>query len=226
MTLRSSFFYLIVYLWTIIYFIVFAPVKLFTRNLAVKLSVVWTGSIIYLARIILGIKYRIEGFENIPKTGNFLVASNHQSAWETFFFVYLFGDPVFILKDDLRRIPVLSNYFEKLGYIYIDRKQGFSALKKVINSISYMIKKKIRIFIIFPQGTRVAPYQKIKLNSGVAAIHKLLKIPVLPIKHNSGLYWKNKKFKKEKGTIIVKIFPLLKNKNSKEELLKKIEEYF
>ena len=89
-----------------------------------------------------------------------------------------------------------------------------------------MIKKKIRIFIIFPQGTRVAPYQKIKLNSGVAAIHKLLKIPVLPIKHNSGLYWKNKKFKKEKGTIIVKIFPLLKNKNSKEELLKKIEEYF
>tara|TARA_B100000029_G_scaffold512086_1_gene607857 strand:+ start:987 stop:1670 length:684 start_codon:yes stop_codon:yes gene_type:complete len=226
MILRSLSFYLVVYIWTIIYFIVFSPVKFFRRRVAVKLSVIWTSSIIWCAKKILGIDYIVEGKKNIPKDKPFLVTSNHQSAWETFFFVVLFNDPAFVLKKELKYIPVLSSYFSKLGYIYIDREKGFSSLRKIIDSISKLVKKDVKAFIIFPQGTRVLPGEKQKLNSGVIAVNKILKIPILPIKHNSGLYWKNKKFIKNKGVIKVKVHPLLKDNLSKVELMKSIEKIF
>ncbi len=226
MILRSFFFYVIVYSWTIIYFIVFSPVRFFTRKFAARLSIIWTGSIIWFAKKILGIDYIVEGKENIPEDKPFLVASNHQSAWETFFFVVLFGDPAFVLKEELKNIPVLSSYFSKLGYIYIDRERGFNSLKKVIASVSKLVKKGVKAFIIFPQGTRVSPGEKIELNTGVVAVNKILKIPILPIKHNSGLYWKNKKFVKEKGIIKVKVHPLLDDDLNKVELIKRIEEIF
>ena len=175
---------------------------------------------------ILGIDYIVDGKDNIPRDKPFLVASNHQSAWETFFFVALFGDPVFVLKEELKNIPIMSSYFSKLGYIYINREKGFSSLKKVISSISKLVKKDVKAFIIFPQGTRVAPGEKKELNSGVIAVNKILKIPIVPIKHNSGLYWKNKKFIKHKGSIKVKIYPALKDGLNKVELRKKIEKIF
>ena len=226
MILRSLFFYIIVYTWTIIYFIIFSPVKYFRRKTAVKLSVIWTGSIIWFSKKILGIDYIIEGKDNIPENKPFLVASNHQSAWETFFFVVLFGDPAFVLKEDLKNIPILSSYFSKLGYIYINREKGFSSLKKVINSISKLLRKDVKSFIIFPQGTRVSPGEKKELNSGVIAVNKILRIPILPIKHDSGLYWKNKKFVKNKGVIKVKIYPILEDNMSKVELKERMEGIF
>ncbi len=226
MILRSLFFYIIVYAWTIVYFIFFSPVKYFRRKTAIKLSVFWTASIIWFSKKILGIDYIVDGKDNIPRDKPFLVASNHQSAWETFFFVALFGDPVFVLKEELKNIPIMSSYFSKLGYIYINREKGFSSLKKVISSISKLVKKDVKAFIIFPQGTRVAPGEKKELNSGVIAVNKILKIPIVPIKHNSGLYWKNKKFIKHKGSIKVKIYPALKDGLNKVELRKKIEKIF
>ena len=56
-----------------------------------------------------------------------------------------------------------------------------------------------RTIIIFPEGTRVSPGQKVKLNSGVHALHKILGLPVYPVKHNSGQYWTNKKIFKVSG---------------------------
>ena len=85
MIFKNIFFYFLFYFWTTLFFVFFSPVNFFTRRFTVYLSVVWSKSIINLAKIILGIDYVIEGENNIPKSGPFLVASNHQSAWETFF---------------------------------------------------------------------------------------------------------------------------------------------
>ena len=224
--IRTTFFYFIFYTWTIIFFIIFSPVKFFTRNFVVKLSNLWSSSVNFLCTKILGVNVIVCGKNNIPRDKSILVASNHQSAWETFFFTFLFNDPIFILKKELRFIPIMSWYFKKLGFIFIDRRKGLSSLRHIINSIKKLKNQSPKTFIIFPEGTRLLPGEKKEvLTPGVFAIKKKLKLPVIPVTHNSGEYWHNKKFLKTQGTIQVKIFPELKSLD-KEDFFDELKDYF
>ena len=224
--LRSLFFYVFFYTGTIIFFLIFSPVSFFTRNFVVMLSTFWTKSVIKLSKLILGIKYEIKGYQNIPKSGSFVVASNHQSAWETFFLGTLFPGSIFILKYELKKIPIFSQYFKKLGFIFVKREKAFDSLKVLLKSVKKLISQNDAIFVIFPEGTRIMPGEKMKLNSGVFAIHKFTDLPILPIKLNSGRYWVNKKFNKREGKIIVEIFPLINKENDKEKFMSKLEHYY
>ena len=224
--LRSFTFYIFFYTGTIFYFLFFSPVRFFTRNFVVILSTFWTKSVIKLSKLILGIKYEIEGYENIPKSGSFVVASNHQSAWETFFLGSLFPGSIFVLKYELKKIPIFSQYFKKLGFIFVKRDKAFDSLKILLKSVKKLISKNNCIFVIFPEGTRIKPGERIKLNSGVFAIHKFANLPILPIKLNSGKYWINKKFNKREGKIIVKILPLICKEDNKQKVMTKLENYY
>jgi len=81
-------------------------------------------------------------------------------------------------------------------------------------------------FIIFPEGTRIDPEKTAKINPGFFAIHKITKVPILPVIHNSGRFWINKKFIKKNGKINIKIFPLLKSNYQKDKILNDIEAKF
>jgi 1-acyl-sn-glycerol-3-phosphate acyltransferase len=190
------------------------------------LSNFWSRSVVYLCKKILQIDYEIVGKGNIPEKGNFLITSNHQSAWETFFFTALFRGSVFILKDELKKIPIFSGYFKRLGFIFIKRDEGINSIRKITKSVSSLIKQGKSKFIIFPQGTRIYPNEKVKINSGFFAVHKMTGVPILPVVHNSGKFWLNKRFSKVKGTIKVVIYPIIKNNRNKDKMLNIIERRF
>ena len=86
--IRITFFYLFFYTWTIMFFIIFSPVKFFTRSFVVKLSNLWSSTVNFLCKNILGVSVCVKGKNNIPSNRSILVASNHQSAWETFFLLF------------------------------------------------------------------------------------------------------------------------------------------
>ena len=222
--LKSLTFYILFYFGTITFFVLFSPVRFFDRTFVVKLTGFWTSSVIKLANLILGINYEIKGHENIPKNAPFVIASNHQSAWETFFFGAIFPGSVFILKNELKKIPIFAQYFKKLGFIFVKRDKAFDSLKVVLKSIKKINKR--RVFIIFPEGTRLLPGEKIKLNSGVFAIHKFIGLPIVPVSLDSGRFWKNKKFIKKSGTISVNIFPVITKELDKKKFLKILEKHF
>ena len=117
----------------------------------------------------------------------------------------------------------MSWYFQKLGFIFIDRDRGFKSIKQIINSIEHVKKMGVKVIIIFPEGTRTPVNENGELNTGVFAIHKFLKIPVLVVKHDAGCYWRNKKFIKKPGTIKMKIYPLIEKEEKKEFFMKKIK---
>ena len=100
------------------------------------------------------------------------------------FFFLVFHRSVFVLKKELRDVPLISRYFEKLGFIFIDRDKGYKSIKNIINSVANL-KKGIKTLIIFPEGTRTKINENGRINTGVFAIHKILKIPILVIKHNA-----------------------------------------
>jgi 1-acyl-sn-glycerol-3-phosphate acyltransferase len=64
-----------------------------------------------------------------------------------------------------------------------------------------------RCVIIFPQGTRVAPGISKPYKNGIAKIYKDLKVPVVPLALNSGVFWGRNKFFKKSGTIVFEILP-------------------
>ena len=63
--------------------------------------------------------------------------------------------------------------------------------------------------VIFPEGTRTAPGEKAHYKVGGAWLAKTLDLPVLPIAHNAGLFWKRNAFVKRPGVIQVCIGPLI-----------------
>ena len=223
---KSIFFFSIFLLWSITFFLVFSPVKIFSRKFTKKISRFWSFSVIKFSEYFLNISFDIEGIENISINQSYLIVSNHQSAWETFFFSYYFNCPVFILKKELRWIPILSWYFSKLDFIFIDRSKKLQSLRHVINSIIKVNRWNQGPFIIFPEGTRTNPESKSTINLGFFAIHKKTELPILPIIHNSGTFWVNKKFKKNSGVIKIKIFPMITKFKNKKEAETKIGQIF
>jgi 1-acyl-sn-glycerol-3-phosphate acyltransferase len=100
--------------------------------------------------------------------------------------------------------------------IPINRKNKIQSLKKVLKHASARLKNNYSV-LIFPEGTRVSPELGISSfgnSCGLLSVNN--NIPILPICHNSGKYWQNKKFIKKAGVIKVSIGPLFKGDDPKE----------
>jgi 1-acyl-sn-glycerol-3-phosphate acyltransferase len=165
----------------------------------------WQRAIEVLERSIMGITYRVIGKEYIP-VGSCIIASKHQSAWETFKLHILFGDPAIVLKKELLRIPLWGWFLGRSGSIPIDRAGGIEALKSMIDTARAAAAQGRKI-VIFPQGTRIPPGQARPYKSGVAALYQDLNLPIVPMALNSGLRWPKTTLLKKPGLITIEFLP-------------------
>ena len=165
----------------------------------------WTRSVYWLLRVICRLTYRVEGMEFLP-TEPVIVASKHQSAWDTLFFPYKLDKSAIILKRELFWLPFFGWYAKKYGAIGIDRRGGASAIRQMIKDSRKPLSTG-RSIIIFPEGTRTAPGEKGFYHSGVAALYNQLKLPVVPVALNSGIYWPRRKLIRRPGVITLRFLP-------------------
>ncbi|KZX36932.1 1-acyl-sn-glycerol-3-phosphate acyltransferase [Wohlfahrtiimonas chitiniclastica] len=172
----------------------------------------WCGLALTLLRIIAGVKYKVNGLENIAllKDRPAIIISNHQSTFETFLYPVIFPVYCFVLKKELLRIPIFGQGLKRLNPVAIDRSEGKKALKMMIDSAKARLADHIPL-IIFPEGTRVAPDQSIPYKNGAFLVASKLKAPILPVSHNSGCAWPRGKLLKKPGTIEVTIGPLIES---------------
>lgn len=159
---------------------------------------------IWWAKVICNIKYEVTGQENLPKT-NAIVASNHQSAWETLFFQVLLPPQTWILKKELLYIPFFGWALALLEPIAINRQQS-SSVKTLIASGKKRLQQG-RWVIIFPEGTRVPIGKKHRFSRSAAFLAESSGYPIVPIAHNAGLFWPKNGFIKRPGTVKVVIGP-------------------
>ena len=143
-------------------------------------------------KLLLSTKIIIKGKENIVKDKKFFIAASHQSMFETFFLQTIFNSPVFILKKELLQIPIFGWYLKKIGSISIDRNKTTKDNLGFFDQISKIIDKSDRPLIIFPQGTRLAPKERLPFKKGASRIYDELKISCQPIAINSGYIWPKK----------------------------------
>jgi 1-acyl-sn-glycerol-3-phosphate acyltransferase len=207
--------------------ILMCPTLLMPRRYAFKVARSYHWISYYLEKYVMGLDYEIRGRENIPSdTESYLVAEKHYSAYETMKLYHFFYDPTIILKKELLSIPIFGWFLKKVDVIALDRGNREKALTSLIEGAQSM-KAQNRPIVIFPQGTRVAidatPKQK-PYKGGIAKLYTTLNIPVLPIAHNSGLYWPRNSFWKKSGKVIFEVLPPIPTGLTGPELMAKLEE--
>ena len=164
----------------------------------------WIKVVLNALKILCGISWKVEGIKNIPNTPC-IVVSNHQGQWESFFLQTLFIPSTSIIKKELLLIPVFGWALRCMKPITLNRLNRVSSLKKVIKKGVIKLKNGFSI-ILFPEGTRISPERGIQpfaRSCGLLSVKS--GFPVLPICHNSGKYWKNKKFIKSPGKVVLRI---------------------
>lgn len=181
--------------------------------LALPPRYLWAGGRLWVRllygglRLICGLDHRIEGSHHLPQ-GAAVIASKHQSAWDTLVFMLLLPAPAMVLKRELLHIPLFGWYLRHLDMIAVDRTGGASALQGLLRQARDCLDAGRQV-VIFPEGTRTAPGQHRRYQPGIAALYRALGEPVIPIALNSGHYWGRRSFNKRAGTIRLKVLPAI-----------------
>jgi len=165
----------------------------------------WSRLIVWLARVILGIEWRVEGRENLPSRPSVILAK-HQSAWETLAFQHIFPPQVHVLKRELLWIPFFGWGLALMSPIAIDRRRGVAALRSIARRGQKRLDQGFWV-VVFPEGTRVAPGESRDYQPGGAWLAAASGAPVVPVAHNAGLYWPRNAFLKRAGTVTIRIGP-------------------
>ncbi|TAN47016.1 MAG: 1-acyl-sn-glycerol-3-phosphate acyltransferase, partial [Rhodospirillales bacterium] len=187
-SLRSLVFNLLFFGLTAVMAVFYLPFLLLPRKTMVAGARFWIRIMLWLLRQVAGLSHEFKGLEHLPQ-GPFLIAAKHQSAWDTLIFHLLLPDPAFILKKELLTIPLFGWYLAHHGMIAIDRGAGAGALKKMLREAQKALERG-SIPVVFPEGTRTAPGDSLPYHPGIAALYADLKVPVVPVALNSGVFWR------------------------------------
>ncbi|MFT0892187.1 lysophospholipid acyltransferase family protein [Pseudochelatococcus sp. G4_1912] len=167
----------------------------------------WARTSLWLLRVVVGLKVEWRGLENIPQ-GGLLVAAKHQSSLETFALLTLFERPVFVLKQELTKLPLFGWFLRRIGMIPVDRSAGKAALAGMARMARQKVQEGYQV-IIFPEGTRRAPGAPPEYKTGVSFLYDSMNVPCLPVAVNSGLFWARQSFLRRPGTVVISVLPPL-----------------
>nr|MBF0683184.1 1-acyl-sn-glycerol-3-phosphate acyltransferase [Pseudomonas sp.] len=167
----------------------------------------WCRCAVWLGRTLIGLRYEVQGTENIPDRPCVILAK-HQSTWETFFLSAYFEPLTQVLKRELLRVPFFGWAIMLLKPIAIDRDNPKAALRQVAKQGHERLEQGAWV-LIFPEGTRVPVGERGKFSRSGAALAANAGLPVLPIAHNAGMFWPKAGWGKRPGTIQVCIGPTL-----------------
>jgi len=198
--LRSFLFNLLFYPGSILYATVMLPCLLTKRSTHWGIHR-WAYLMLWVMRWTLSLDYRVVQQAKLPQEAA-IYASKHQSAWETIALWVLVPNPVFVMKRELYRLPVIGWWIRRAGNIAIDRNAGMGAVKQLIREAKERVGEGYNI-IIFPEGTRTMPGQSTDYLPGVMALYKNLNVPIVPIALNSGVFWPRNAPSKKSGVIDV-----------------------
>ena len=201
LVLRSFAFNAAFFGWTLAMVVAALPGLGLPRRFMTAMVRTWVRGILGLMRRLVGQRADIRGRDLLPE-GAFIVASKHQSAWETLIFNVVLAEPAIVVKRELYAIPGFGWELRAAGMIVIDRAGGARALKALVRD-ARAVAAEGRPVVVFPEGTRMAPGASAAFQPGIAALYGALGVPVVPAAVNSGLYWARRGFIKRPGTMVL-----------------------
>ena len=221
--LRSLLFNIWFFAVTLVMGLLGAPVRWFASRHALWVAQSWAGLVLDGAAALCGIRVVVLGREHLPTQGAALIASQHQSAFDTLIWLRLVPQAAYVFKAELARVPLFGPLLVPAGQIPVDRGASFSAVRSLLRGAD-RAKVDGRQIVIFPEGTRVAPGVEAELRPGIAALAARTKLPVIPVATDSGLLWGRRSFRKQPGVIHLVIGPPIPAELSQAVLLATLRE--
>tara|TARA_B100000886_G_scaffold158693_1_gene108231 strand:- start:173 stop:823 length:651 start_codon:yes stop_codon:yes gene_type:complete len=195
-----------------LFFVVFSPFIGLKKRYG--LTSRYISTLLIILKLLCRIDWKVEG--DILSKKPVIIASNHQGLWESFYLQTLANPLTTIIKKELIYIPFFGWALNLLNPIKINRSKKIQSAKRVMVSGTQKLRNGFSI-LLFPEGTRKIPGKKVgKFARSAADLAIKNNIDLIPIYHDSGLYWKNKKFIKFPGTVSVIIGAPIEGKNSSE----------
>lgn len=161
---------------TVIGTAVMALIPLVGPRTAGYLAVVWARVNSYATPMLL----RVTGREHIDPQQSYVVIANHQSHFDIFaIYGWLGIDIKWVMKMELRKVPVIGIACERLGHIYIDRSNTEAAIRTIRDAREKVTGGTSVIF--FPEGTRSRTGELLRFKKGAFKMAMDLGVPVLPV---------------------------------------------
>ncbi|MGE5145592.1 MAG: lysophospholipid acyltransferase family protein [Candidatus Eiseniibacteriota bacterium] len=203
--LRSAAFNLAYYLWTAVLGLALLPALAMPRRVNMAVARLWGRGVLALLAAIVGLTHEVRGLEHKPARAA-IVALKHQSAWETIILLLLLPDAAIVYKRELHLVPLFGWFIRRLDMVPIDRGAGGAAMRKLLRRARACVAQG-RLIAVMPEGTRVALGVRRPYQPGVAALYKDLRLPVVPVALDSGLFWGRRTFIKRPGVITLEFLP-------------------
>jgi 1-acyl-sn-glycerol-3-phosphate acyltransferase len=219
--LRSVVFNLLFYLNLLAHVIAAIPTYALPRRAFMAIARSWGRTTNWLLGAVTNTKVEYRGAEKI-QPGALLVASKHQSVWETAALLLLFDDPAYVFKRELMWIPIFGWYAWKTDMIPIDRNARGGALAGMIVRVRDELAHGRQI-IIFPEGTRTVPGVSPAYKQGVTRLYQAANVRCLPIALNSGLFWPRRSLRRYPGTVRVEVLDLIPPGLGKEAFFERLQ---
>jgi 1-acyl-sn-glycerol-3-phosphate acyltransferase len=222
--IRSLVFFLVQIVWTPVYATAFLFTFALKPHARYRFATGLAHSMMWLLRVICGIRMEVRGAENIPQQPC-IVMCKHQSAWETFSLQTVFPAQVWVLKRELLWLPFFGWGLALTSPIAIDRSKGKQAMRQLLEQGKDRLANGFCV-VIFPEGTRMPYGVRGKYKIGGAMLGESSGAPVVPVAHNAGKFWARKSFLKYPGTIVMSIGRPIDPKGLKaEEISRRVEDW-
>lgn len=195
-----------------------------------RTGVAWLNLCVKGARWILGIQYRVQGFENLPKQGQYpgvVVLVKHQSTLETFLMPLILKHVVlaYVFKKELLSIPIFGWGLGRMDMIHIDRSQKSKAFHKVIEQGKKLLDKGSWV-IMFPEGTRVPRGEVGQYKASGARLAIDTQSVVVPVAVSSAKCWPGRAIVKFPGVVDVSIgHPISSEGENPNDLMQKVQDW-
>jgi 1-acyl-sn-glycerol-3-phosphate acyltransferase len=215
---------MVIILRSVLFLIVFNLVTVFHATLSLLVApflrypqrfrfvVLLNHFVVWWFRVACGVRYEIEGLENLPKGRAFIIVCNHQSQWETFYLQTVVTPLCTVLKKELLSIPFFGWALALINPIAIDRSLKTNALKQIVSQGKERIAAGVSV-LIFPEGTRVEPGSDSKFSKTGAFLAKNTGTPVVPVAHNAGERWPKRGLIKKPGVLRLVVGEAIESKN-------------
>jgi 1-acyl-sn-glycerol-3-phosphate acyltransferase len=199
--------------------VLWAVPALFSRDLAVSGVHAYARWVMLTARILVGLRVETRG--EIPD-GPVLIAAKHQSFFDIIYFCATLPRPRFVMKRELIYTPFLGQYALRVGCIPVDRGKGGKAVGKMKADVAAGADFPGQL-VIYPQGTRVAPGDKLPYKVGAGLLYAQLGQPCHLAATNIGYFWPKRGILRKRGTAIVEFLTPLQPGLSVSTFMRTIE---
>lgn len=125
------------------------------------------------------VRVEIIGSENLPPSGNFILASNHTGRLDAILVYSVLDrrDIIMLVAEKYQKLALARWFVKQLDAIWIDRfNADFAALREALKRL-----RKGGVLVLAPEGTRSKTGKLIEARPGVSYLAAKAGVPIIPV---------------------------------------------